>query len=46
MSFIMLVVNKRFCCTCLANFEIDRKFMFKVKTTNYSTLLPVETADS
>ena len=25
---------ERFCCTCLANFEIDRGFMVKVKTTN------------
>ena len=32
---------ERFCCTCLANFEIDRGFMFKVKTSNYPTLLPV-----
>ena len=42
----MLVVNERFCCTCLANFETDREFMFKVKTSNYSTFLPVETVDS
>ena len=43
---MMLVVNERFCCTCLATFEIDRGFMFKVKTSNYCTLLPVETTDS
>ena len=30
----MLVVNERFCSTCLATFEIDRGFMFKGKTSN------------